>query len=83
MIVYISIAIVAAIVYLSIGPIVACLVTDEWDDLSFKVILAIFWPITLIVCLLLVAEPLARIPRKIANKIKHIFKKDQGETKND
>lgn len=76
---YVFIAIVASIVYLFVGSIVVCLVTDEYDPFDLKFILAIFWPIALIVYLLWIADPIYALPRKIANWLEKIFTKDKED----
>lgn len=72
--------VLGVILYFFIGAIVACMVTDVYDDGGAKFVLALFWPIVLIVFGIFIIEdlPFVKLPRKIANAIKKkIHKEDE------
>ena len=59
---------IAVVAYFFIGAIVACMMTEPYDWLLEKMIIALFWPFILLFIIFI--EKILPLPRKIADRIK-------------
>lgn len=58
---------IAVVAYFFIGAIVACTMTEEYDEPLYKMIIALLWPFVLL--FIIFSEKILPLPRAIADRI--------------